>query len=361
VKVFLASTSLLPAYGGPAYSVSRLARALANAGVDVGLWAADQSSAATPLLAGEGAPRRLFGNVAEAMAAFGRAQVIHDNGIWLRHNHGLARAAREQRAPRLVSTRGMLEPWARRHKHWKKGLAWYAYQRRDLRAASLMHATSAEEEANILELGLGVPTRVIPNGIDIPEESPSPARASKSEGSPRTALFLGRIYPVKGLPMLVEAWGRVRPSGWRLVIAGPDEAGHKAHVERAVVDARLQQAVSFAGPVEGAAKRRLFEEAQLFVLPSHSESFGMAIAEALAHGLPVLTTTAAPWPALAECECGWRVEPTVDGIAGGLAQSTALGPATLRAMGAAGRQHVATQYSWDDVARRFINLYEELA
>ncbi len=357
VKLFLAGTSLLPAYGGPAYSVSRLAMALAEAGVHVGLWAPDQSAATTPFLPAESPVQRLTGTEAEAMDSFGSADVLHDNGIWRPHNHRLAELAERRNIPRVVSTRGMLEPWAMNHKRWKKHLAWWLYQRRDLQRARCHHTTADVEASNVRRLGLGVPVRVIPNGVDMPEIDP---KARGIEGGKRTALFLGRIYPVKGLPMLVEAWAQARPEGWILRIVGPDEAGHRAEVEQAVAAAGLCEIVSFVGPLEGQAKASAFYDAELFVLPTHSESFGMVIAEALAHGLPVLTTTGAPWPMLRERGCGWWVAPTVDDIADGLRQATSLESAALRAMGAQGRALVAAEFGWERVAKQFMRIYEEL-
>jgi hypothetical protein len=112
MKLFLASASLLPTYGGPAYSVSRLALALTEVGVEVGLWAPDQSAATTPLLPRASAVQRLTGTAAEALGHFGHTDVLHDNGIWWSHNHQLATIAAARGMPRIVSTRGMLEPWA---------------------------------------------------------------------------------------------------------------------------------------------------------------------------------------------------------------------------------------------------------
>jgi glycosyltransferase involved in cell wall biosynthesis len=361
VKIFLAGTSLLPSYGGPAYSVARLAAALADAGVRVGLWAADQSVSSTPLLSAHGKVRLMTGKVTEALAEFGASDVLHDNGIWLPHNHRLAVLAAKRHIPRVVSTRGMLEPWAFRHKGLKKWLAWQLYQRRDLQQAQLLHTTAAQEARNLENSGLGVPVCTIPNGVDLPTIEPGKAAARKArDAGQRSALFVGRIYPIKGLPMLVEAWARVRPQGWRLLIAGPDEAGHRAEVERAVFVAGLNDVVSFLGPVESEAKSAAYFNADLFILPSYSESFGMAVGEALAHGLPVLTTKGTPWPGLTERDCGWCVDPTVDGIAQGLRQATSQDPATLRAMGARGRAWVAVEFRWDAVAKQFIAAYEHL-
>ncbi|OHE88826.1 MAG: hypothetical protein A3G75_08885 [Verrucomicrobia bacterium RIFCSPLOWO2_12_FULL_64_8] len=160
--------------------------------------------------------------------------------------------------------------------------------------------------------------------------------------------------------MLVEAWARVRPPSWCLQIVGPDEAGHRAEVERAVSAASLSDVICFVGPLDGDAKQSALLNADLFVLPTHSESFGVVVGEALAHGLPVLTTTGAPWPMLIERGCGWRVDPTVDGLAEGLRQATALDSETLQAMGAKGRELVETEFRWDRVAKQFATIYDDL-
>lgn len=361
MKVFLAGTSLLPTYGGPAFSVSQLAVALSNVGVEVGLWAPDQSAATTPLLPARSSIRRMTGSEAYALDSFGKVDVLHDNGLWLPHNHRLGELAARRNIPRVVSTRGMLEPWAMRHKRRKKSIAWWLYQRRDLKRARCHHTTAEMEARNVQRLGLGVPVCVIPNGVEVPQGCPNAAVVDGNRGGRRRrALFLGRIYPVKGLPMLVEAWARVRPEGWHLQIAGPDEAGHRSEVEKAVCAAGLGGVVSFTGSVHGQTKHSVFFNADLFVLPTHSESFGMAIAEALAHGLPVLTTTGAPWPLLAERGCGWWVDSTVDGIAEGLRLATSCDSATLQAMGARGRELVAAEFGWERVAKRFVTTYEQL-
>jgi glycosyltransferase involved in cell wall biosynthesis len=365
LKVLVTGTSLLPDYGGPAFSVSRLATALAEAGAEVGLWASDQSAALTPLLPlpARSSVQRIVGTEVEALDHFGEIDILHDNGIWLPHNHRLAVLAERRGIARVVSTRGMLEPWAINHKRLKKHLAWCLYQCRDLKQARC-HITTGEAEArNLQHLGLGVPIATVPNGVDVPEERPRGVGSEAERavrGGPRTALFLGRIYPVKGLPMLVEAWACVRPEGWLLRIAGPDEAGHQKQVERAVSAAGLGQVVSFTGPLAYGMKKSAFFDAELFVLPTHSESFGIVVAEALAHGLPVLTTTGAPWSILRDSGCGWWVDATVDGIAEGLRQATALDPKTLRAMGAKGRALVSAKFGWKRVADLILSTYEAI-
>jgi len=331
-----------------------LAVALAKAGVDVGLWSADQSAIITPLLPADSNVHRIIGTATEALDRFGETDILHDNGIWLRHNHGLATAAARRGIPRIVSTRGMLEPWAFHHKGFKKTLAWRLYQRRDLKKANCHHATADSEARNVERFGLGVPIVAIPNGVDVP------AARRRAQNRPRTVLFLGRVYPIKGLPMLIEAWACVRPQGWQLRIAGPDEAGHQSDLEKVIISKGLSEAVSFVGRLDGEEKESAFFSADLFVLPSYSESFGMVVAEALAHGLPVLTTTGAPWSVLRESGCGWWVDPTVAGIAEGLREATVQDSGTLAAMGERGRRVVSTSFGWQRVGEMMISAYEDM-
>jgi glycosyltransferase involved in cell wall biosynthesis len=256
----------------------------------------------------------------------------------------------------------MLEPWAVSHKGLKKKLAWAAYQRRDLRHAAILHATTPAEADNLRALNLGVEVGVVPNGVDVgPSAFRTRPRENRGDPQWRTALFIGRVYPVKGLPMLIEAWASARPPGWKLRIVGPDEAGHLAVIKNSVRLAGLDSVVSFRGAVDSLEKTSELESADLFVLPSHSESFGMVVAEALAAGLPVLTTTRVPWPQLSSINCGWRAEPDPVAFARALIEATSTGSATLAAMGERGRELMNTEFRWESVARGMNELYERVS
>ena len=158
--------------------------------------------------------------------------------------------------------------------------------------------------------------------------------------------------------MLVKAWAKVRPSGWKVKIVGPDEAGHRAEVESLVRHAKLEKDFEFAGPLEGEALRAAFESAGLYIQPSYTENFGMAIVEALSHSLPVLTTKGTPWSLLPERGCGWWVAPTMDHIAQALRTATALDAETLRGMGRRGREVVGTEFSWQQTATKLKETYQ---
>ena len=358
MKIFLCGTSFRAEYGGPAFSVSGLAKALSRAGVKVGVWAPDGSSVDSEVFRGFSSVDKFGGSADEALRCFGNPHVLHDNGIWLAHNHRLAALARASHIRRLVSLRGMLEPWSLSHRKWKKKLALALYQKVDLTDATCHHATSEMEAENIKRLRLGVPVCVIPNGVEIPTIT----RAPKEQLSkPKIALFLSRIHPKKGLPLLISAWDMVRPVGWILRIVGPDEEGHRAEIERTVADRGLASVVEFSGPLTGKQKERIYLESDLFVLPTHSENFGIVVAEALAFGLPVITTTGTPWQQLQSRGCGWFVDPSVPAIASGLREATSLSQYHLAKMGQRGREWVTAQFSWERIANDFITLYESLA
>jgi glycosyltransferase involved in cell wall biosynthesis len=366
LKVFLAATSFRHSYGGPALSVSRLALALADAGAYVGLWAPDGSAVQSEMIeSAHPALTCLTGPVQEALFYFGRPDVVHDNGIWLPHNHRLARLTFQRGIPRIVSARGMLEAWALRHKKVKKRIALRLYQKYDLQTAALHHATADAEAASIAALRLGVPIRVIANGVDIPaacgEDIKRYVGQQPDKLAPRIALFLSRIHPKKGLPMLIEAWKQVQPRGWLLHIAGPGEGGHLAEVRKLVSAASLKDTVRFLGPIESRNKSAVYNSADLFVLPTYSENFGMVVAEALAHGVPVLTTKGTPWAHLEEQRCGWVVNATPEGIIGGLNLALSSNSRALREMGNNGRAMMREKFAWEAIGRQFLASYRGLA
>ena len=173
----------------------------------------------------------------------------------------------------------------------------------------------------------------------------------------RTALFLSRIHPVKGLLELVDAWGQVRPAGWRMVITGPDEGGHRAVVDARVLAQGLAADFAFIGAVDGAKKTALYRSADLFILPSFSENFGVVVAEALTHGLPVLTTQGTPWQDLPAHGCGWWVPADARSLADALRQATSLTDAERQAMGEQGQDYVR-RYDWQAIARQMLAVYQ---
>jgi len=351
--------SLAPHSGGPARSVPQLALSQAELGLKVSLWSpqpflgalADLSIQENQKLA------RFSGDFSTALQAVGQVDILHAHGIWQRHHHTVAQDGSRKSIPRIVSPRGMLEPWAINHKKLKKKIAWHLYQKRDLQSADGLHATAQSEAIQLRKLGLTPPILEAANGVDVPATF-NPTDATQTDT--KTALFLSRIHPKKGLPLLIEAWSRVLPEDWKMIVVGPNEGGHLEEVRQLVTASGLEPNWEFTSPVEGAKKWGALAKADLFILPSYSENFGMVVAEALAVGTPVITTTGTPWEGLHEHRCGWWVEPTVKGLADALMEATLISSCERQSMGDRGKSWVKRDFSWPTTAKQTIDFYEEI-
>jgi glycosyltransferase involved in cell wall biosynthesis len=281
--------------------------------------------------------------------------ILHDHGIWLPYNHGVAAACRRFGIPRVVSPHGMLEPWAWQYKAWKKGLAWSIFQHHDLETVQVLHATGNSEATNLRNFFPDIPIAMIPLGIDLP--SHSTLQSTPSKKNKKTLLFLSRIHEKKGLLNLVEAWAYLRPKNWELIIAGPNEREYQAIVERKIQELNLSETISFPGEVIGEAKWQLYHEADLFVLPSFSENFGMVVAEALACETPVITTKGTPWSELEAYRCGWWINFGVMPLLEALQEAISLSDGELRAMGQRGRMLIEAKYSWEQTTKQMSEVY----
>lgn len=356
MKIFISGTSFDPSYGGPAVSVSRLATALAVKGVEVILWAPDGSATSSPLVRTVPGLTPRSGTLKKAMDdLLPSLDLIHDNGVWLPHNHAIAGYANRYGLPRVVTLRGMLEPWAFAYRPLKKKVAWALYQRRDLETATVLHATADSEALSARGLSLSNRIEVIPNGVDLPATCSETGLYDKLRTSSLSrALFLGRIHPKKGIPLLLDAWARVRPAGWELLVVGPAENGHDEEIRQQSLRLGIGNDVTIRGPLYGAEKESLYHSANLFILPTYSENFGISVAEALAHEIPVLTTTGAPWSLLETERCGWWVPPTPEGIVSGLNSAVSMSLVELREMGLRGRIIMKERFAWDTIAEAAI-------
>lgn len=286
-----------------------------------------------------------------------RPDVIHANGVWLPGTRVAAAVSRRTGIPLIVSPHGHLQHWALSHKRLKKTLAWSVYGKRSLSSATILQAASSLEADSIRALNIGVPVTVVPNIVDFPDE----VDKVKIEKEPNTALFLSRIHPSKGIMELVHAWNHIRDRDWKLLIAGNDEIGYQAAVEREVQRLGLDDQIGFLGPVAYSDRWNVYRRASLFVLPTHSENFGITVGEALACGIPVITTRAAPWPVLETHRCGWWVDGAGEGLREALTQAVALPQNELAAMGDRGSRLVMNRYSRQAVVEQLVAMYRSVA
>lgn len=345
--------------GGLGLAALRYAQAVAKAGASVTLFVAVRTSDELELPEGWGQSNVVGPKTRAAICGLdsffyqamairlclteAHFDVVHLHGTWSPILAVAAYMARLKNIPFIASPHGCLEPWALGHRKLKKQVALAIYQRRVLQNASLLVATAGQELKSIRGLGLAGPVAVVPNGVELVV---GPKRCVESS---RKILFLSRIHPQKGLTDLVMAWAQVRKPGWRLVIAGPSAGDYEEEIKSLTRKLGIEEDFDFLGLVSGERKERCYSEADVFVLPTYSENFGIAVAEALARGIPVITTKGAPWQELEAHRCGWWVTPGVDGIAGALSAALATPSETLLDMGARGKALVEEKYSWDRI------------
>jgi glycosyltransferase involved in cell wall biosynthesis len=248
----------------------------------------------------------------------------------------------------------MLEPWSLGYRKIKKAICWRLYQQRTLAGATAFSVTSEQEAESVRRLGFRQPVAVIANGVQIP-----PLRQSIHLERP-TALFMSRLHRKKGIYELLAAWKRLTPPDWQLLIAGTDEDGEEKQIRAHIRTLGLEQCCTLIGPLAGKRKEALLASVNLFLLPSHSENFGQAVVESLAHGVPVLTTTGTPWSSLVSHRCGWWVELDADSLDRGIREATSLPLATLAEMGERGRRFVGETFTWSQIADQTSCFYDWL-
>ncbi len=222
-----------------------------------------------------------------------------------------------------------------------------------LERADLIHATSEVEYGEIRASGFKATVAIIPNGIDLPD-----LPVSRPTASQRTLLFLSRIHPIKGSDRLLHAWQQLQHKhpDWRLRVVGRGEPSHERALRKLAHSLQLER-VDFSGPLYGAEKSKAYFEADVFVLPTHSENFGMVVAEALAHGCPVVVSKEAPWAGVQKERCGWWIEHDVNTLTGGLDAALSESSEALREKGAKGRTWMERDFSWLSVAERMAASY----
>ena len=369
-------------YGGPPRSILGLCRALGRAGVETEVLTTTADGPvdlpASPLEGdryGEVAvrylprafPRRLFGarGLGTALeAALARADLVHIHGLWTITGWTAARHARRAGVPVVISPRGMLDPGSLAQHGWRKRFAYALVERRNLRGAAFLHATSEAEARALRARAPGAPVAVIPNGVEAPDRlAMTPGAMRRQLGIPARAplvAFLGRIHRIKRLDLLAAAFDRIRAArpDAHLVIAGPDEGNERRRLEP--LYAAAGDAVHWVGEVGDDAKWALLAGASLLVLCSDSESFGLSAVEALAAGTPVIATRSCPWAAIEETGAGLWVEQSPAALAEA-ALAVIEDQVRRREMGERARGLARERYSWDSAARAMAERYRAVA
>lgn len=285
-----------------------------------------------------------------------RTDIIHAHSLWMMQNYYAYKAVKNRNVKLCIHIHGTLSPWALDRSRLKKKISsLFLGQRKALERADMLIASCLDEYNDIRNYGLKNPVAIIANGIAIPNLSELDVEKKK------TIVFLSRIHPKKGIDILLRAWKSLQDKfpEWNLQIAGNDASEYAESLKRDCQTLQCRD-VEFTGELTGHDKLRFLTNASLFVLPTHSENFGIAVGEALACSTPVVTTTGAPWSGLADNDCGLWIDLSVENLTRALEDMMSRPMDELARMGRNGREWMKRDFSWDEIAKRTIRSYKWL-
>ena len=293
------------------------------------------------------------------------ADILHLHMVWDYPVWTAARAAMRHGKPFILRPCGQLDSWSLS----QRGLRKRAYLRfcgTQLHQAAAIHFTSEGERHGARHIASGVPSFVIPIGIaeaaysNLPPRNTFAARFPQLAGR-RIVLYLGRLHPKKQPDLLITAFAQVAPDvdGLHLVLAGPGNSGYISDLQSRVKNMGIAARTTFTGPLIGPAVTEAYRSADVFVLPSLQENFGIAIVEAMAASCPVLVSNCVDLAAkINGAKAGLTSPCTVEDISASLRKI--LGDRALRdTMGANGHRLVVENYSWEPIAKATIGAYVE--
>ncbi|WET02064.1 glycosyltransferase [Flavobacterium sp. YJ01] len=281
-----------------------------------------------------------------------KPDIVHINGIWTPQNWAFQNVAQKLGIKVIVSPHGMLEPWIMAHNPIKKKIALFLYQKTALKRSLCLHATAQMEAKNIQALGFKNPIHIIPNGIHLRD-----VKKIKEDYGTKKMIFMSRIHPKKGIELLLDAWRTSNTEDWTLEIAG---SGEEEYVNSLMQITEDLKNVHFVGAKYGEEKWDFLRSADVMVLPTHSENFGIVVAEALAVAVPVITTQGTPWEDLEIHKCGWWIDLSVANLEKVLFKVFNSPTMLLEMMGKHGRELVVDKYDIDTVGKKMLELYKTI-
>jgi len=375
LRVLQVVPSMSPRDGGPTRAIATIERALSEAGVEVTTLTTDHElklHGGLGALAAENGVRRIYahkwldpykvapGLVARLMQGMEGHDIVHIHALFSFASTAAAWVARRRRVPYVVRPLGTLGGYgmrARRRQLKRVSLA--LVEGPILRRAAAVHFTSQAELEEANALGLPMRSVVIPLGVDADRGAPATPLPHRALAGRRVILFLSRLDPKKNVEALIDAVASspILSRSCALLIAGAGEPGYVASLQARTAAAGLSDRTVWLGHVEGAQKRAAFATADVFVLPSFSENFGIAAIEALHAGVPcVLARGVAIAREIDEAGAGLAVAPEAGAVA--LALQRILDTDLQRSMAQHASQFAGREYSVQAMAKRLIALYE---
>ncbi len=284
--------------------------------------------------------------------------IVHVNCCWTPQCAYAQRIAQKAGYQVVITPHGMLEPWiVSRHYYTRKLPALLLYQRSAIRNAVALHATAEGEKENLLKLKLNDNIFIVPNGIEVEK-----IKMKQSWQRKKNILFLSRVHPKKGIELLLEAVSTLSHEleGYKINIAGEGEENYIAELKNKAEKLTIDDKIHFLGGVYGDRKWQLYREADLFVLPTYSENFGIVIAEALASGTPVITTKGTPWQELQTRNCGYWTDINATTITDALRDFLKKNIDEIETFGRNGRKLIEANYSSQAMATQLLNNYKQI-
>ena len=386
MKILHVIAALYPERGGPAKVGPEMCRALAKKGVEVSIYTTNLNISGTldiptdRAVVQDGVPVYYFPSsglrqygfsfpLAEALKSFiPTFDLVHIHSLYMFHTSASAHFCRKYKVPYIIRPHGTLDPYLRRKSRIKKRIYNLLLEKRNLDQAAAIHYTSEEEkELAHRPMNIQSPGVVVPLGLNPGDYAKLPAPDSFRNRFPECRgkflfLFLGRLDFKKGLDLLSKAFGEIaRQCGdVHLVIAGPDEAGCTKQMRMWLAEEGILDRVTFTGMLYGKDKLAAFNDANVFVLSSYTENFGIALVEAMACGMPVVISDRVNiWREIADAEAGLVTKCTADDVYKGM--STLLKNRDLRVkLGHNARELVAERYSWDKNIDLMIYVYARI-
>ena len=292
---------------------------------------------------------------------------VHIHSLYQFPSTVAAYYCRRYGVPYVVIPHGALDPFLFRRHRARKWLYEVSFERRTLREAAAVQFTSEEESILAATHGLRLRPAVAPLGVDLDDSLRSIARGALGARWPETIdkrvlLYLGRINFKKGLDLLAQAFGRIARelTDVHLLIAGPDSDGYAAKVRLWLSEQGVLDRTTFTGMVEGEAKAAALAESAMFVLPSYTENFGIAVVEAMAAGLPVIISNRVNiWREIAAARAGLVVNTDAGEVADAM-RALLASPERAAEMGRNGKDLARKQFSWESAGARLMELYADV-
>lgn len=383
MKILQIVPSISLVYGGPSQMVLGLSSALAELGIEVTIATTDSNGdvGQAPLEVPLGVP--IAQNGYEILyfrcAPFRRYKFSIDLLQWLANNaqnydlahiHALfspvsscsAAVARSRQLPYILRPLGTLDPADLQKKRHLKRLYAAVLERPNLIGAAAVHFTSDQEAKTSERFNTVTRDLVIPLGVSLPPSQSVSIRERLGILNDRPVLlFMSRIDPKKGLDLLIPALEQIDRS-FHFVLAGgnPQDLSYEQNIRDRIQASRLKDKTSIVGFVTGSEKTALLEAADLFVLPSYYENFGIAVAEAMSVGTPVVISDQVHiWQEIERSQSGWICTCEVESLTRTLNEAMRDRAEQLR-RGKNAQTHAQQHYSWNAIAQQMITTYREI-